>query len=597
VDQERVIEAVHEIATLEPKPGRRFASVETRYVVPDVLVKKVGDDYAIILNEDGMPRLRVNPYYRNVIGQGDEARRYVEDRMRSAIWLIKSIHQRQKTLYKVTNSIVQFQKAFLDKGLPHLRPLSLRDVAEDIRMHESTVSRVTTSKFVETPQGVLPLKFFFHSGIAKTQGDEVSSSASRRLGIEDLGGEGRDREAAVEQDITRGRSAGGDLTDRAAGRSRSTSEELGILPSHQRPPRGAQAATEQGMVLHLAGRGGVTISLSSRRRIAGEDRQDGRASPKLIEPGLVLATERHRHLSEVTLHARGATLHARARPRTSTRPIDLALGHAVRQIRRKKERVSSRKGRSARPAGSRHRGRSRRSPPTRRRRRGGPPDQRQADVARESGGPAASSDRRPAGVPERPHRRRQRAPTAPGRNGGACRARRLERPRRAGGEASGRAHHHHGSVRRGKSWAIKCFEDMGYYCVDNLPTTLIPTFAELCAHSTRRIGASRSASTSGEREYLHSVVEVLGELREAGYRTEVLFLEASEEALVRRYHETRRRLPVSSGSVPGRDPRGAETPRQPAGASRSGDRHVPDHGPRAPAAPGSTLYGEAAQPG
>jgi RNA polymerase sigma-54 factor len=85
VDQERVIEAVHEIATLEPKPGRRFAPVETRYVVPDVLVKKVGDDYAIILNEDGMPRLRVNPYYRNVIGQGDEARRYVEDRMRSAI--------------------------------------------------------------------------------------------------------------------------------------------------------------------------------------------------------------------------------------------------------------------------------------------------------------------------------------------------------------------------------------------------------------------------------------------------------------------------------------------------------------------------------
>src|SRR6185503_9300286 len=170
-----------EIATLEPKPGRRFASVETRYVVPDVLVKTVGDDYAIILNEDGMPRLRINSYYRSVIGQGDEARRYVEDRMRSAVWLIKSIQQRQKTLYKVTNSIVQFQRAFLDKGLPHLRPLSLRDVAEDIRMHESTVSRVTTSKFVETPQGVLPLKFFFHSGIAKTQGDEVSSVSVKKM--------------------------------------------------------------------------------------------------------------------------------------------------------------------------------------------------------------------------------------------------------------------------------------------------------------------------------------------------------------------------------------------------------------------------------
>jgi UPF0042 nucleotide-binding protein len=101
----------------------------------------------------------------------------------------------------------------------------------------------------------------------------------------------------------------------------------------------------------------------------------------------------------------------------------------------------------------------------------------------------------------------------------------------------------------GKSWAIKCFEDMGYYCVDNLPTTLIPTFVELCAHSTRRIGRIALGVDIREREYLHSVVEVLGELRGAGFLTEVLFLEASEEALVRRYHETRRRHPVSSGSL------------------------------------------------
>jgi RNA polymerase sigma-54 factor len=231
VDQERVIEAVHEIATLEPKPGRRFASVETRYVVPDVLVKKVGDDYAIILNEDGMPRLRVNSYYRNVIGQGDEARRYVEDRMRSALWLIKSIQQRQKTLYKVTNSIVQFQRAFLDKGLPHLRPLSLRDVAEDIRMHESTVSRVTTSKFVETPQGVLPLKFFFHSGIAKAQGDEISSVSVKKM-IEDLVAKEELAKPLSDQDITRAlREEGLTIARRTVAKYR---EELGILPSHQR---------------------------------------------------------------------------------------------------------------------------------------------------------------------------------------------------------------------------------------------------------------------------------------------------------------------------------------------------------------------------
>ncbi|HEY7601005.1 MAG TPA: RNA polymerase factor sigma-54 [Methylomirabilota bacterium] len=231
VEQDRVIEAVHEIATLEPKPGRSFAPVETRYVVPDVLVKKVGDDYAIILNEDGMPRLRINSYYKNVIGQGDEARRYVEDRLRSAVWLIKSIQQRQKTLYKVTHSIVQFQREFLDKGLPYLRPLSLRDVAEDIRMHESTVSRVTTSKFVETPQGVLSLKFFFHSGIAKTQGDEVSSVSVKKM-IEDLVAKEDLAKPLSDQDITKAlRQEGLTIARRTVAKYR---EELGILPSHQR---------------------------------------------------------------------------------------------------------------------------------------------------------------------------------------------------------------------------------------------------------------------------------------------------------------------------------------------------------------------------
>jgi RNA polymerase sigma-54 factor len=233
VEQDRVLQAVQEIAGLEPKPGRRFAPSDTRYVVPDVLVKKVEDDYVIILNEDGMPRLRINAYYRTVIGreQGDEARRYVEDRLRSAMWLIKSIQQRQKTLFKVTQSIVQFQREFLDKGLPYLRPLSLRDVAEDIRMHESTVSRVTTSKFVETPQGVFPLKFFFHSGIAKAQGDEVSSLSVKKM-IEDLVAKEDAAKPLSDQDITRAlRQQGLTIARRTVAKYR---EELGILPSHQR---------------------------------------------------------------------------------------------------------------------------------------------------------------------------------------------------------------------------------------------------------------------------------------------------------------------------------------------------------------------------
>jgi RNA polymerase sigma-54 factor len=232
-EQERVLEAVDQIASLEPKPGRRFAPVETRYVTPDVYVYKVDDDYAIVLNDDGIPRLRINSYYRGMIGraQGDEARRYVEDRLRSAVWLIKSVHQRQKTLYKVTHSIVRFQRTFLDQGLACLRPLSLRHVAEDIQMHESTVSRVTTNKYVQTPQGLFELKFFFHSGIAKEHGDDVSSLSVKKM-IEDLVAREELSKALSDQDITRIFTQSGlTIARRTVAKYR---EELGILPSHQR---------------------------------------------------------------------------------------------------------------------------------------------------------------------------------------------------------------------------------------------------------------------------------------------------------------------------------------------------------------------------
>ncbi|MGH7266623.1 MAG: RNA polymerase factor sigma-54 [Candidatus Rokuibacteriota bacterium] len=232
-DQERVLEAVEEISRLEPKPGRRFAPSDTRYVVPDVYVHKTDDGYAIVLNDDGIPRLRINPYYRSMLGrgQGDEARRYVEDRLRSAIWLIKSVHQRQRTLYRVTDSIVKFQKNFLDGGLPHLRPLALRDVAEDIHMHESTVSRVTTNKYVQTPQGLFELKFFFHSGIATGRGDMVSSISVKKM-IQDLVGQENLQKPLSDQEITRTlKQTGLSIARRTVAKYR---EELGILPSHQR---------------------------------------------------------------------------------------------------------------------------------------------------------------------------------------------------------------------------------------------------------------------------------------------------------------------------------------------------------------------------
>ena len=135
--------------------------------------------YVIVLNDDGLSKLRISGIYRHALKSGNAgaAKEYIQDKLRSAVWLIRSIHQRQRTIYKVTESIVKFQRDFFDKGIAHLKPLILRDVAEDIGMHESTVSRVTTNKYVHTPQGIFELKFFFNSAITRTGGDEIASEA------------------------------------------------------------------------------------------------------------------------------------------------------------------------------------------------------------------------------------------------------------------------------------------------------------------------------------------------------------------------------------------------------------------------------------
>ena len=229
---DRIMESVEEIMALEPKPGRRFGGNDSRYIVPDVFVYKLGSDYTVVLNEEGIPRLRVNSLYRSLLrSSGDEARQYVEQKLRSALWLIKSVDQRQRTLRKVTQSIVKFQREFLDKGLPYLRPLALRDVGEDISMHESTISRVTTNKYVETPQGLFELKFFFHSGIASGDGEMVSSVSVKKM-IQDLLGNEDATKPLSDQEVAgilKGR--GLTIARRTVAKYR---EELGILPSHQR---------------------------------------------------------------------------------------------------------------------------------------------------------------------------------------------------------------------------------------------------------------------------------------------------------------------------------------------------------------------------
>jgi RNA polymerase sigma-54 factor len=175
-------EHVEIIRNLDPKPGSRYNPSQSQYVIPDVYVVKVEDQYVAVLNEEGLPQLRISPVYRRLLDktggggeQNDETRAYVKDKFRSALWLIKSVDQRQKTIHKVATSIINFQREFLDHGIEYLRPLVLRDVANDIGMHESTVSRVVNNKYMHTPQGVFELKYFFHSGISSSYGESVSS--------------------------------------------------------------------------------------------------------------------------------------------------------------------------------------------------------------------------------------------------------------------------------------------------------------------------------------------------------------------------------------------------------------------------------------
>jgi RNA polymerase sigma-54 factor len=210
-----VVEMCKIIYDMDPKPGRAFMVPDTHYITPDVYVYPVGDDYVVALNEDGLPRLRVSNFYKNALknenmmslsvsqtsgfapaepppanpdgtpGTAPTAQDYIKDKLRAAVWLIKSIHQRQRTIYKVTESIVKHQRDFFDKGPAFIKPMILRDIANDVGIHESTVSRVTTNKYVHTPRGIFELKYFFNSGISTDDGDALASE-SVKLKIKDL---------------------------------------------------------------------------------------------------------------------------------------------------------------------------------------------------------------------------------------------------------------------------------------------------------------------------------------------------------------------------------------------------------------------------
>ena len=235
VELEEVIAASRLLTRLDPKPGRNFSGEDAQYITPDVYILKMGDDYTVVLNDDGLSKLRISGAYRDALKSGalpsGATKEFVQEKLRSAMWLIRSIHQRQRTIYKVTESIVKFQREFLDKGIAYLRPLILRDVAEDIGMHESTVSRVTTNKYVHTPQGIFELKYFFNSSISRVSGEDIASEAVKNHIKQIVAAEDPKNPYSDQKIVELLHAQGIDIARRTVAKYR---EVLGILPSSKR---------------------------------------------------------------------------------------------------------------------------------------------------------------------------------------------------------------------------------------------------------------------------------------------------------------------------------------------------------------------------
>ena len=234
---EEIVEAVHVIEGLEPKPGRPYFSDNNQVIVPDVFVFKDEGEWQVLLNDDGMPRVRVNPHYTQMLGtnsgDGDATKAYLEDKLRGAQWIIRSLEQRNKTILKVVRSLIKFQESFLEKGIQYLKPLVLKQVAEDVGMHESTVSRVTTNKYMYSPQGTLELKFFFNAAIQRAEpgAENLSSITVRELIREMVGRENPEKPLKDQEIVSRLRARGIVIARRTIAKYRA---ELKIASTSQR---------------------------------------------------------------------------------------------------------------------------------------------------------------------------------------------------------------------------------------------------------------------------------------------------------------------------------------------------------------------------
>ncbi len=232
VGLEDVVEAAKVISQLEPKPGRPFIDREPQYITPDIQVTKTGDGYSVTLNGEGLPKLRISSFYLQSMYNGSSSapvKEYIRNKMRSAIWLIKSIYQRERTIKRVMESILKFQRDFFDYGVDHLKPLILKDVAEDINMHESTISRVTTNKYCHTPHGIFELKYFFNAGVG-VDGSVASESVRNKI-REILSGEDGMHPLSDQEvvELLKGQNIA--IARRTVAKYR---EMLGILPSSKR---------------------------------------------------------------------------------------------------------------------------------------------------------------------------------------------------------------------------------------------------------------------------------------------------------------------------------------------------------------------------
>jgi RNA polymerase sigma-54 factor len=232
---EEVQHAADELARLDPKPGLQYSAGNDAYIIPDLIVDKIDDKYLVFLNDSGLPRLRISKTYQEIARDkkkyDGESKEFINQRLNSAHWMIQAIEQRRQTMLKVMNFIVDRQREFFEKGIDHLKPLTLREVADVISMHESTVSRVTNEKYVQTPRGLLPLKFFFSSGLSTTTGEDASARSIKSQIQKMVGDEPPKNPLTDQQIVEMFERKGVKIARRTVAKYR---DQLGILPARMR---------------------------------------------------------------------------------------------------------------------------------------------------------------------------------------------------------------------------------------------------------------------------------------------------------------------------------------------------------------------------